>query len=119
MTIPARIDGQSIPDLPASHYLDNRIYTDPGIFALERDEIFARSWKFVCHASELRAPGDYRLVTVAGLFHDTLERIPVVGDRCHWHGWDIVVIDADKRGRIRVMASRLQAAPSKAQEARP
>jgi phenylpropionate dioxygenase-like ring-hydroxylating dioxygenase large terminal subunit len=66
MTIAEQIDGQTTPGLPPSHYLDNRIYTDPEIFALERDHIFARCWKFVCHASELRAPGDYRLVTVAG-----------------------------------------------------
>ena len=59
----------------------------------------------------LRVGVDYEptidgLLTVSGLFHDTLERIPVVGDKCHWHGWEITVIDADKRGRVRVMASR-------------
>ena len=46
------------------------------------------------------------LLTVSGLFHDTLERLPVVGDKCDWHGWEITVIDADKRGRVRVMVSR-------------
>ena len=55
-----------LPDsLPPSHYLDNRIYTDPEIFATERDAIFAKTWKFVCCASELPEPGDFRLVTVA------------------------------------------------------
>jgi CBS domain containing-hemolysin-like protein len=62
----------------------------------------------------LRVGVDYEptvdgLLTVAGLFHDTLERIPVVGDKCRWHGWEITVIDADKRGRVRVMASHLPA----------
>lgn len=59
------------------------------------------------------------LLTVAGLFQDTLERIPVVGDRCVWHGWEIVVIDADKRGRIRVMASRLPASSPAPRGVRP
>ena len=59
----------------------------------------------------LRVGVDYEptvdgLLTVSGLFHDTLERIPVVGDTCRWHGWEITVIDADKRGRLRVMVSR-------------
>jgi CBS domain containing-hemolysin-like protein len=59
----------------------------------------------------LRVGVDYEptvdgLLTVAGLFHDTLERLPVIGDKCPWHGWEITVIDADKRGRVRVMVSR-------------
>ncbi len=46
------------------------------------------------------------LTTVSGLLHDELERLPVVGDRITWHGWEIEVIDADRRGKVRVMASR-------------
>lgn len=53
-------------DLPPSHYLDNCIYTDRSVFACERERIFAATWKFVCHESEVAAPGDYRLVAVAG-----------------------------------------------------
>ena len=51
--------------LPPSHYLDNRIYTDAEIYALERERIFAKTWKFVCCESELPEAGDFRLVTVA------------------------------------------------------
>ena len=50
------------------------------------------------------------LTTVSGLLHDELERLPVVGDRIAWHGWDIEVIDADRKGKVRVMASRSAAA---------
>ena len=35
------------------------IYGDPEIFALERDRLFARSWVFVAHESEIPDPGDY------------------------------------------------------------
>lgn len=50
------------------------------------------------------------LTTVSGLLHDELERLPVVGDRITWHGWDIEVIDADRKGKVRVMVSRGDAA---------
>lgn len=53
--------------MPPTHYLDNRIYTDPGIFALERKRIFARCWKFLCHESEIGSSGDYRTATLAGI----------------------------------------------------
>lgn len=53
------------PPVPSTHYLDNRIYTDPAVFAREREHIFKQQWKFVCHESELPRPGDYRCVDVA------------------------------------------------------
>ncbi len=42
-------------------------------------------------------------VTVAGLFHQQLERIPVVGDECHWRGFDLRVIESPRRGFICVL----------------
>ncbi|MBT7950122.1 MAG: aromatic ring-hydroxylating dioxygenase subunit alpha [Gammaproteobacteria bacterium] len=66
MIKPDRLDGMTRPDLPVSHYLDNRIYTDTDVFAQERDCIFSQRWKFVCHSSEINESGDYRLVNVAG-----------------------------------------------------
>lgn len=62
----AKLDSRTRPQLPPTHYLDNRIYTDPDIFEVERDSILARTWRFVCHASEIPEPHDYRLVQVAG-----------------------------------------------------
>ena len=35
------------------------VYADPEIFAAERDRLFARSWVFVAHESEIPDPGDY------------------------------------------------------------
>jgi phthalate 3,4-dioxygenase alpha subunit len=35
------------------------IYGDPEVFAAERDRLFARSWIFLAHESEIPAPGDY------------------------------------------------------------
>ncbi|MGH6720419.1 MAG: hypothetical protein ACREER_13990, partial [Alphaproteobacteria bacterium] len=39
--------------------LPSRYYTDPAIFALEKQRIFLRSWLFVGHESQLALPGSY------------------------------------------------------------
>ena len=38
--------------------LDARYYTDPAIFELESRGLFARSWRFAGHVSQLQNPGD-------------------------------------------------------------
>jgi CBS domain containing-hemolysin-like protein len=55
------------------------------------------------------------LTTISGLLHDELERLPNVGDEIVWHGWKIQVIDADRRGRVRVMVSPASTASSPTQ----
>ncbi|OOG53217.1 Rieske 2Fe-2S domain-containing protein [Polaromonas sp. C04] len=55
------------PRLPEDHYVNSRIYTDPEVFAQERGKIFARTWKFACHESELPLPGDFRTLEHAGI----------------------------------------------------
>ena len=37
------------------------IFNDAGIFAMERERIFARSWVYLAHESEIRDQGDYVL----------------------------------------------------------
>ncbi|MBM3503909.1 MAG: aromatic ring-hydroxylating dioxygenase subunit alpha [Alphaproteobacteria bacterium] len=62
------------PRVPETHYVSGAVYTDPAIFAEEREKIFFRTWRMACHESELPAPGDFRtydhvgmpLVTVRG-----------------------------------------------------
>ncbi|MEM1233963.1 MAG: aromatic ring-hydroxylating dioxygenase subunit alpha [Pseudomonadota bacterium] len=46
--------------------LEARYYTDPAIFALEQDGLFARTWQFACHASALPQAGDYLAFELAG-----------------------------------------------------
>ena len=60
------ISGYEPPALPETHYLDNRIFTDATIFAQEQKDIYERVWLFICHESELTAPGDFRTASVAG-----------------------------------------------------
>ena len=60
------VEWETPPRLPATHYIDNRIYTDQRIFVEEQEKIFAKVWKFCCHESELPEPGDFRTTTLAG-----------------------------------------------------
>ena len=54
------------PVLPASHFVDTRVYNDHGIFEEEIAKIFERTWLPVCHESELPEPYDFRSAGVAG-----------------------------------------------------
>tara|TARA_R110002049_G_scaffold240437_3_gene414217 strand:+ start:2743 stop:3942 length:1200 start_codon:yes stop_codon:yes gene_type:complete len=54
------IEFQQKPELPDSHYVDTRIYTDPEIFNEEKEKIFKKVWMIACHESELSNKYDYR-----------------------------------------------------------
>lgn len=52
--------------LDGSRVIDRRIYLDPAIHAQEQERIFARTWQWIAHESELPEAGDYVTATVAG-----------------------------------------------------
>ncbi len=47
--------------------IDKRCYLEPRFLEVEREQIFRRSWQFVCHEEKLRAPGSYVALDVGGL----------------------------------------------------
>jgi p-cumate 2,3-dioxygenase alpha subunit len=60
--------GPYIVDAPERQMfrLNRAVLYDPDIAQRERGRVFARSWLYVGHDSELRRPGDYRTRHVAG-----------------------------------------------------
>src|SRR6266478_8759619 len=41
-------------------------YTDPGVFAQEKERVFARTWQVVGHGAQLAKPGDFFTVEFIG-----------------------------------------------------
>ncbi|MGH7200148.1 MAG: CNNM domain-containing protein [Planctomycetaceae bacterium] len=46
------------------------------------------------------------LITVAGMLHEDLERMPAVGDEAAWRGFRMQVIETAGRGTLRVLVER-------------
>jgi choline monooxygenase len=49
-----------------SHSINTRCYTAPKFLQVEREQIFHRSWQFLCHEEKLREPGSYVTLSVEG-----------------------------------------------------
>jgi phthalate 3,4-dioxygenase subunit alpha len=53
------IDVATVVEQVRGGMIPAHVYADPEVFALERDRLFARSWVFLAHESEIADPGDY------------------------------------------------------------
>ena len=80
----------SCADLVQDSVVDPALYTDPRIFDLEMDRIFARTWVWVAHVSELPKPGDFRSTFVGRnpviVVRDRKDEIHVLENRCRHRG---------------------------------
>ena len=54
-----RYDTDHICSLVRPDCVHKDVYLDPEIFGLEVKRIFARSWNYLCHESQIAHPGDY------------------------------------------------------------
>jgi phenylpropionate dioxygenase-like ring-hydroxylating dioxygenase large terminal subunit len=67
---------------PAAGLLDRRVLSDGGLYRLELERIFARSWNFMCHESQLPNAGDYFI---------------------NYIGEDQVIVVRDETGQVNVL----------------
>jgi len=54
------------PSPTRSFSLPARAYTQPGYLDVEQDEIFYKSWQYVCHIEQVQNPGDYTVADIQG-----------------------------------------------------
>ena len=59
-----RNDPAAIPALVQNGQVHRDVYTDPGLFDLEMERLFAAAWVYVGHASQIPAPGDFITTTL-------------------------------------------------------
>ena len=100
-----------IVETPDDFRVSGRLYTDPDIFALEMNELFAKTWIYIGHDSEVANPGDFKTTYMGlrpvvlsrdetGALHVFLNRCRHRGSvicraergnvprfRCRYHGW--------------------------------
>ncbi|HKJ50380.1 MAG TPA: ring-hydroxylating oxygenase subunit alpha [Gammaproteobacteria bacterium] len=60
------ISGRYHETAARSHSIDTRCYLEDKYLEIEREQIFHRSWQFVCHEEKLREPGSYVSLRVEG-----------------------------------------------------
>ena len=61
-----KYDTDHIRSLVRPDCVHKDVYIDPEIFSLEVKHIFARSWNYLCHESQIAHPGDYLTSEIAG-----------------------------------------------------
>ena len=79
------------------------VYTSPEIFALEQERLFARTWLFLGHASQVPKAGDFITAEIAGrpliLARGADKSLQVVMNRCAHKGAKVLTDPAGNTGR--------------------
>ncbi|HVC62365.1 MAG TPA: aromatic ring-hydroxylating dioxygenase subunit alpha [Acetobacteraceae bacterium] len=80
------------------------VYIDPDIFRLEMERLWARTWIYVGHASQVPAPGDYVTCDIASMpvlmIRQPDDGIRVLRNRCAHKGAKIVSEWSGSAGRF-------------------
>lgn len=84
------LDSAMLSTMVGNGRADRQIYTDPEIFNLEMDRIFARVWIYIGHASQVKGRGDFFTTRVANkhlvVTRNTDGKIHAFYNRCSHRG---------------------------------
>ncbi len=96
------------PDLVAALVRDDRVHRDlylsDELFALEQERLFARTWVFLGHASQVPAAGDFVTQEIAGrpllMVRQPDGAVHVMYNRCAHKGTQLVTDESGNTGRF-------------------
>src|SRR5258706_13566860 len=86
------------PDIRVARTLPGRVYSDPGIFAQQRDRVFARTWQYAAHDDVVKAADQvYPFTLLPGaldepllLTRDAQDRVNALSNVCTHRGTPVV-----------------------------
>jgi phenylpropionate dioxygenase-like ring-hydroxylating dioxygenase large terminal subunit len=85
--------------------IERDIFVDPAIHAEELERIFARTWLFVAHASEIPSPGDYVTRRTGAdpviVTHTEDDRFQVFLNTCKHRGMQVCRVDRGNTSHFR------------------
>lgn len=86
-------------DVSGARTMPREAYTSERFYEFEREAVFARSWLFLCHVSQVPEPGDSHLATVAGepliVVRGTDGEIRVMSAVCQHRAYVIPEVDKE------------------------
>jgi PAH dioxygenase large subunit len=81
------------------------IFNDPEIFAMEREKVFARSWIYLAHESEIPEPGDYVLRYIVDdpfiVVRDADGEVRAMHNHCRHRGMQVCRSEAGNASNFR------------------
>ena len=100
-------DSAPLPDPEALVHgdaVDPRVYTDPAVFSLEMQRLWARSWLYVGHESQVPGSGDFLTTTLATrpviLCRDDDGALQVLYNRCAHKGAQLLCEPGGQRRNL-------------------
>lgn len=97
-------NAEALRNLVRESEVHRDVYTDPGVFALEMARLFANTWVYVGHASQVPDQGDYYTTTIGAqpvvMVRDHTGVVRVLHNRCPHKGTKVASELCGNTGRL-------------------